>query len=148
MVSIKDKDLSDFLKTIKDPAQKRALKEIATQKLLYKVYCKKCKGKPIAHILLRNGREVPEEQVSYEVRSRKRFDNEWGFKCGKCLSDSIMCEEERGVLPEGPSQNHPSLTPTPVDIKKIADLLAQRKEGYEEKDGKKDVDGFVIERVA
>lgn len=150
MAVIQDKALDDFIKSIDDPSQRRQLKEIATQKLLYKVYCnsKKCKGKLICHIYLRNGREVPEEQVDYEIRHRRRSDNEHGFKCGKCGNDSIMCDEEKGVLRTSTTPNHPSLTPTTIDLKKIATNLSRREFSYDEKDGKKEVDGFVIERIS
>lgn len=147
-----DKALNDLVRSIKDRDLKRQLKDIVTQRLLYKVYCnsKKCKGTLIFNIYLRNGHQIPEEQVSitqYEVRARKRFDNEWGFKCGKCGNDSIMCQEEKGILPTGPSPNHPSLTPTPDHIKQIQENLANRTAPYQEKNGKKEVDGFVLERM-
>lgn len=151
-VSVNEKALGDFIKGIDDPSMRRQLKAIATQKLLYKVYCnsKTCKGKLIFHIYQQGDQEVPEEQVpftEYELRVRKRFDNEWGFKCGKCNNDSIMCEEEKGILPTSPIQNHPSLTPTVDDLNKIGERLKKRTKVYEEKDGKKNVDGFLLERM-
>lgn len=146
---VQDKALNDFTKSIKDRKLRQELSAIVTQKLLYKVYCgsKSCKKKLIVQIYERNGQEVPEEQVTYEIRSRRRFDNEWGFKCSKCGNDSIMAKEEKGHLPVGPSQDHPSLTPTPQDLQQIAEKLQNHKP-YEEVKGKKNVDGFIIERVA
>ncbi|MFA5937323.1 MAG: hypothetical protein WC822_05635, partial [Candidatus Paceibacterota bacterium] len=71
--------------------------------------------------------------------SRQRLDGQWGFRC-YCGNNSVLCEEEKGVItPARPSQ---------ADLQKIAERLSHRKTNtYLPKNGKTNIDGFVIEEV-
>lgn len=71
--------------------------------------------------------------------SRLRLDGQRGFRC-YCGNNSILCEEEQGVItPSRPSR---------ADIEKIAERLSKRNGNiYLPKNGKTEIDGFVIEEI-
>lgn len=110
---------------------------------------KGCKGRVIAYIdeagKVDETEPVlspPEAMSLYESGlegSRLRLDGQVGFRC-YCGNNSILCEEEKGVItPARPSQ---------ADLEKIASRLTKRNGNmYEPKNGKTEIDGFVIEEV-
>lgn len=110
---------------------------------------KGCKGRVIAYIDETGKVDEAEPELSPEGAygryssglegSRQRFDGQVGFRC-YCGNNSVLCEEEKGVItPARPSQ---------ADLEKIAKRLVRRNGNeYLPKNGKTNIDGFVIEEV-
>lgn len=144
--------IKDMLGNIADPKMRDVYGSIISGKIVAQVRCKSdvCKGRVIAYIddsgKVDETNPVIDKKGKYGLYksglegSRQRLDGQMGFRC-YCGNSSILCEEEKGIItPARPSQE---------DLQSIANRLSKRKNKlmYMPNNGKKEIDGFVIEEV-
>lgn len=148
----------DMLQNIKDPQMREVYGNIISGKVVAQVRCMSdnCKGRIIGFLddagkisetppvlnktLAKKGAKSVQGIYSSGLEgSRYRLDGVMGFRC-YCGNNSVLCEEEKGIItPARPSQE---------DLQKIANRLTKRTHNsYEPKNGKAEVDGFIIEDV-
>lgn len=143
--------IKDMLGNIQDPKLRGVYGSIISGKIIAQVKClsDRCKGRVIAFV--DESGKVDEAEPRIDPKgayglynsglegSRQRLDGQWGFRC-YCGNNSVLCEEEKGIItPARPSQ---------ADLEKIAQRLSRRKTNiYLPKNGKTNIDGFVIEEV-
>lgn len=143
--------IKDMLGNIADPKMRQVYGSILSGQIVAQVKCmsKRCNGRVIAFI--NNDGKVDEAEPLIDPKgryglytsglegSRQRLDGQMGFRC-YCGNNSVLCEEEKGIItPARPSQE---------DVMEIATRLSQRKANiYLPKNGKTNIDGFVIEEV-
>lgn len=136
--------LRELINNVKDPAQKRLYNDLINGNIESEVHCY-AKGHPqksslIGHIYT-DGRIIATTDDNGKMwmrASRRRLDGELGFQCW-CGNDTRLAEAEAGVI-----SKH---TPTKKDLETVASRLKERTPNYPEQAGKKNVDGFSIERV-
>jgi hypothetical protein len=148
----------DMLKNISDPKLREVYGSIISGKIVAFVHClsDNCKGRVIATIddtgKVDETAPVLTKALSKKSQSslsgiyssglegsRQRLDGQMGFRC-YCGNNSILCEEEKGII--SPAR------PSSEDLQKIANRLSKRKTIiYSPKNGKTNIDGFVIEEV-
>jgi len=109
-----------------------------------------CKGRVIAYIddqgrvdetepVLNDNENFTGQYKSGLEGSRMRIDGQMGFRC-YCGNSSVLCEEEKGVI--SPAR------PSAADIEKVLTRLSKRTDNlYAPKNGKTEIDGFVIEEL-
>lgn len=143
--------IKDMLGNIQDPKLRGVYGSIISGKIVAQVKClsDRCKGRVIAFIDESGKVDEAEPRIDPKGKyglynsglegSRQRLDGQMGFRC-YCGNNSVLCEEEKGVItPARPSQ---------ADLEKIAQRLSRRKANiYLPKNGKTNIDGFVIEEV-
>jgi hypothetical protein len=149
--------VKEMLANVPDPQLRSMYGNIANGQIAAVVRCmsETCKGNIIAHITAAGRVEETPPVANKTLRNaatkaqavyksgleghRQRLDGEWGFRC-YCGNVSVLAPEEKGVItPARPSES---------DLVKIADRLGKRKgDPYAWKNGKKEVDGFVIEEM-
>lgn len=142
----------DMLRNIENPELREVYGSILSGKIIALVRClsKSCKGAVIAHI--DDAGKVTETPPVLDPKgkfglyrsglegTRGRLDGQLGFRC-YCGNSSVLCEEEKGIITPA--------RPTQADLNKIAERLSKRKtlNPYEPKNGKTEIDGFVIEEI-
>lgn len=150
-MQIQQNVVKDMLKNIKDPKLRGVYGSIISGKIVAQVKCMsaRCNGRVIAYIDETGKVDETAPKVDTKGKyglyssglegTRQRFDGQVGFRC-YCGNSSILCEEEKGIItPARPSQ---------ADLEKIAQRLSQRNtNAYLPKNGKTNIDGFVIEEV-
>lgn len=143
--------IKDMLGNIQDPKLRSVYGSIISGKIIAQVKCMsdRCKGRVIAFIDESGKVDEAEPRIDPKGKyglynsglegSRPRLDGFMGFRC-YCGNNSVLCEEEKGVItPARPSQ---------ADLEKIAERLSHRKANiYLPKNGKTNIDGFIIEEV-
>lgn len=147
----------DMLQNIQDPKLREVYGSILSGRIVGLVHClsKICKGRVIATID-DNGKVDETEPVLNKTLAKKgapsvmglyssglegsrvRLDGQMGFRC-YCGNNSILCEEEKGIITPA--------RPSGEDLQKIANRLRRRTITYTPKNGKTEIDGFVIEEV-
>lgn len=144
--------INDMLGNIKDPGLRGVYGAILSGKIVAQVRCMsdRCKGRVIAHIdeqgAVTETPPVLDPKGKYGLYKsgfegvRERLDGQLGFRC-YCGNSSVLCEEEQGIITPA--------RPTQEDLNKIAERLSRRKviNPYLPKDGKTNIDGFVIEEI-
>lgn len=143
MRSISDTTLSQMLGAITDPTMKTHINRIINTEVKKNIRCtsKKCKGAIIGTID-QNGNITPTfVNGKMHMRShRKRLDGGLGFQCW-CGNDSRLATEEKGV--RGIEQN----AVTKDDLAQVWSNLGGKLKEYAIKNGKQDIDGFIIEEA-
>lgn len=150
-MAVRQNILQDMLGNIADPKLRNVYGKIIAGDIKALVHCmsKHCDGRVIAHIGI--GGEVTETtpEVAPEGAyglyssglegSRQRLDGQWGFRC-YCGNSSILCKEEQDIItPALPSQE---------DLITIAERLLKRNPNiYLPRNGRTNIDGFVIEEI-
>lgn len=144
--------IKDMLGNIQDPKMREVYGSIISGKIIARIRClsDRCKGRVIA--FMDDSGKVDEAEPKIDAKgkyglyssglegTRLRLDGHLGFRC-YCGNTSILCQEEKGIItPARPSQD---------DLLKVAQRLGLRKNKvmYTPKDGKLEIDGFVIEEV-
>lgn len=143
---INEKALQDMISKVKDPGLRNQLNNIVSGKVVKQVHCqsKSCQGTVIANIYVDghiegvNTFNKEGRLVSGLFGSRPRLDGQMGFQCA-CLNDSRLAEAEDGIITEK--------VPTKEDLDKVYKNLQKNPKPYQEKSGKLEVDGFIIETI-
>lgn len=156
-MNVANNTVKDMLANIPDRKLRGVYGSIVSGKILALVHClsDNCKGRVIAHISAegrveelapvankapKKGAPIAQKLYSSGLEGhRQRLDGQWGFRC-YCGNNSILCKEEQGVItPARPSEK---------DLVTIAGRLDKRRGNpYQSKNGKTEVDGFLIEEV-
>ena len=98
-----------------------------------KIYCNKC-NQIIGEISVDENNRVTYIQERPLISDRFRMDNNWGFQCDACKSDSLRCEAEKDVIT--------SRRPTTKQINQILDEIRKNPTIVIETDEYTEVDGF------
>lgn len=143
MRHISDDTLSQMLGAITDPTMKTHINRIINSDVKQNIRCtsKKCKNAIIGTID-QNGVITP-TFVNGKMRMRahrKRLDGGLGFQCW-CGNDSRLAEEEKGV--RGIEQN----AVTKADLAEVWNRLGGKVKDFSMNNGKKNIDGFIVEEA-
>ena len=134
--------VEQLLNNIDDPKLKERLEDIVKGRYTHVIKCqsKKCKGRIMGH-LNKQGEVVPYTNKvgkMYLRASRKRLDGYMGFECW-CGNDSRLAEHEKGIIT--------AAMPKKTDLEKVWDRLQSKPTNYKEKNGKINIDNFLIETI-
>lgn len=145
-----DNLVADMLRNIPDPKMREQYGRLISGAIVQVVRCMSdtCNGRIIANIsdagiVTETQPELSEDGAfglysSGLEGSRLRFDGRLGFRC-YCGNNSILCEEEKGIITPAP--------PSEDDLHTIALRLSKRTNIILPEVGKQTVDGFIIEDV-